>query len=410
MLHCTIAPSWPRTPARNVAIAGTTGLLDGRGPDLPVAPCRCSPPVATPLQPPLNESLNAPLPSPLLFPHPDAPLPAKAIEVVEGVLWIRMPLPFALDHINLWLLRDRIDGVDGWTLIDTGFGNPATRELWDEHFATTLQGLPLLRVIVTHYHPDHIGNAGWLLERVQGPKLAWMTQGEFAIAHLVLNEAVNSMKTFAPFFARHGMPADAASAQGARGNIYRIGVPDLPQQYRRIVTGDNVRINGRDWRVIVGMGHAPEHASLFCPSLNVLIAGDMLLPRISTNVSVGPIEPDGDPLAHFLAAIAVYTRLPDDTLVLPSHGLPFIGIKPRVAALTEHHRARLAELHAAAAAAEAVTAHELLPVLFRRQLDVQQQFFAMGESIAHLNHLWHQRRLERIVGDDGVIRFKSSQE
>ena len=255
--------------------------------------------------------MNAPLPSPLLYPHPDAPLPAKAIEVADGVLWIRMPLPFALDHINLWLLRDRIDGVDGWTLVDTGFGHAATRALWEEHFATTLNGLPLLRVIVTHYHPDHIGNAAWLLERVRGPQIAWMTQGEFAVSHLVWNEAINAMKMFAPFFARHGMPADSASAQGARGNIYRIGVPALPQQYRRIVTGDNVRINGRDWRVIVGMGHAPEHASLFCPSLNVLIAGDMLLPRISTNVSVGPAEPDGDPLALFLSAIAVYTRLPE---------------------------------------------------------------------------------------------------
>jgi glyoxylase-like metal-dependent hydrolase (beta-lactamase superfamily II) len=354
--------------------------------------------------------LNAPLPSPLLFPYPDAPLPAKVIEIADGVLWLRMPLPFALDHINLWLLRDRIDGVDGWTLVDTGFGDAATRALWDEHFATTLNGLPLLRVIVTHYHPDHVGNASWLLERICGPKLAWMTQGEFATAHLVLNEAVGSMKTFASFFARHGMPADIASAQGARGNIYRIGVPELPQQFRRIVTGDNVRINGRDWRVIVGMGHAPEHASFFCPSLNVVIAGDMLLPRISTNVSVGPAEPDGDPLAHFLSAIAVYMRLPEETLVLPSHGLPFIGIKHRVADLVEHHRARLSELHDAASATESVTAHELLPVLFRRKLDIQQQFFAMGESIAHLNHLWYQRRLERVVGDDEIIRFKSSQE
>jgi glyoxylase-like metal-dependent hydrolase (beta-lactamase superfamily II) len=241
-----------------------------------------------------------------------------------------------------------------------------------------------------------------------------MTQGEFATAHLVWNETLNSMKTFGPFFARHGMPADVANLQAGRGNIYAIGVPELPRQYRRIVSGDNIRINGRDWRVIVGMGHAPEHMSLFCasPSLGrpMLVSGDMLLPRISTNISVGPAEPDGDPLALFLSSINVYTRLPEDTVVLPSHGLPFVGIKPRVASLTEHHEARLSELQSAAAAAGSVTAHQLLPVLFNRPLDVQQQFFAMGESIAHLNHLWHQRRLERFVGDDHVIRFRNNQE
>jgi glyoxylase-like metal-dependent hydrolase (beta-lactamase superfamily II) len=358
--------------------------------------------------------LNAPLPTPLLFPHPDAPGSARLTEVATGVFWLRMPLPFALDHINLWLLRDWIDGVDGWTLIDTGFGNAATREIWDAHFADTMQGLPLLRVIVTHYHPDHIGNAAWLLERVRGQKIVWTTQGEFATALLIWTETINRMPEFATFFASHGMPVAAADAQGSRGNIYKLGVPDLPRNYRRLISGDNVRIGGRDWRVIVGMGHAPEHASLFCasPQLGqpVLIAGDMLLPRISTNVSVGAAEPDADPLSLFLSSIAVFTRLPEDTLVLPSHGLPFIGIKPRVAALTEHHRARLSELEDAAATKESVTAYDLLPVLFRRPLDVQQQFFAMGESIAHLNHLWHQRRLDRSIGTDHVIRFTSPQE
>jgi glyoxylase-like metal-dependent hydrolase (beta-lactamase superfamily II) len=363
--------------------------------------------------------LNAPLPTQLHYPHPDVPEPGRVIEVADGVFWLRMPLPFALDHINLWLLRDRIDGVDGWTLVDTGYGSAATRSLWDEHFAATFDVLPLLRVIVTHFHPDHVGNAGWLLDRVQGPKLVWMTQGEFAMAHLAWGGAINRMDDFGRFFIRHGMPADIANAQAARGNIYRDAAPQLPHQYRRLVSGDNVRIGGRDWRVIVGLGHAPEHMSLFCPAINTLIAGDMLLPKISTNVSVTPAEPDGDPLSLFLSSINVFTRLPEETLVLPSHGLPFIGIKPRVAALAEHHRARLAELDdAAGAAGEAagqapaagVTAHDLLPVLFRRKLDIQQQFFAMGESIAHLNHLWHRNRLERHVGDDDVIRFKRSRE
>ena len=397
MLRCTIARPGP--PARRFC---------GR--------CRCVVPArrdVTRSSAFLPSPLNAPLPTPLLYPHPDAPAPGRAIEVADGVFWLRMPLPFALDHINLWLLRDRIDGVDGWTLIDTGFGDAPTRALWDTHFADTMRQLPLLRVIVTHYHPDHMGNAASLLERVQGAKLVWTTQGEFATALLVWNETINRMPDFATFFASHGMPADAAQMQGGRGNIYRLGVPDLPKRYRRLIGGDNVHIGERDWRVIVGHGHAPEHASFFSATRAgqpVLIAGDMLLPKISTNVSVGASEPDGDPLALFLSAISVYTRLPEDTLVLPSHGLPFIGIRPRVAALAGHHAARLSELEAAISERQSLTAHDLLPVLFRRPLDVQQQFFAMGESIAHLNHLWHQRRLDRKVGADHVIRFSSHQE
>ena len=350
--------------------------------------------------------MNAPLPSPLQYPHSVAPEGGRVVEVAEGVYWLRMPLPFALDHINLWLLRDVIDSVEGWTLVDTGFGDAFTRALWNTHFTDTLEGLPLLRVIVTHYHPDHMGNAAWLLERVAGPRQIWMTQGEFGAAHLVWNQCVNRMDEYAALFARHGMPVDDAEVQGARGNIYRIGVPALPQQFRRLLSGDNVRIGKCDWRVIVGLGHAPEHASFFCASLDLLITGDMLLPRISTNVSVNAQEPEGDPLALFLSAITVYTRLPGDTLVLPSHGLPFIGIRPRVDALAEHHRARLAELQAAASG-DPVTAHDLLPVLFRRELDVQQTFFAMGEAIAHLNHLWYQRRLARSIGRDDVVRFSS---
>jgi glyoxylase-like metal-dependent hydrolase (beta-lactamase superfamily II) len=180
------------------------------------------------------------------------------------------------------------------------------------------------------------------------------------------------------------------------------GVP-LPQRYRKIIGGEDVRIGGRSWQVLIGLGHAPEHASFYCEELKVLISGDMLLPRISTNVSVWANDPHGDPIRLFVDSIARYTSLPDETLVLPSHGLPFIGIRARVRALADHHRDRLAELEAASASA--VSAYDLLPVLFRRKLDVQQRFFAMGEAIAHLNHLWRHGRMRRDVGADDVIRF-----
>jgi glyoxylase-like metal-dependent hydrolase (beta-lactamase superfamily II) len=351
--------------------------------------------------------VTAPLPPTLAFPYPDIPAPGKTLELAPGVRWLRMPLPFALDHINLWLLDDEIDGVRGWTAIDTGYGDATTRALWDAHFADSLEGRPLLRVMTTHYHPDHMGNASWLLERSGiRDKLVWSTQAEIHTAHLVWNQLFRyRMPDNAAFFGQHGMPQTAVSEHAARGNRYRHGVPELPQSYRRIQGDDVIRIGGREWRVMIGLGHAPEHASFHCAESRLLISGDMLLPKISTNVSVWANDPQGDPLRLFLESIEAYTALPDDTLVLPSHGLPFIGIRARVKALFDHHRDRLLELEAAAR--DRVSAFDVLPVLFRRKLDLQQQFFAMGEAIAHLNHAWHQGRLRRESGADDIIRFSS---
>ena len=351
--------------------------------------------------------MTAPLPSSLSFPHADIPAPGRIAEVAPGVMWLRMPLPFALDHINLWLLVDEIDGVRGWTAIDCGYGDQATREIWQQHFGDTFRGMPLLRVIVTHYHPDHLGNAQWLLEsNPRAHRLLWSTQSDFYTAHVVWQDLVQyEMHRTATFFARHGMPADVTQAQAGRGNLYRIAVPELPQAFRRIVAGDEIMIGGHAWRVIVGVGHSPEHASFWCRALNVLISGDMLLPKISTNVSTWGTDPEGDPLRMFLASIRAYNALPADVLVLPSHGLPFVGAHARVKALEQHHAERIDEL--LAAASSPVTAYDLLPVLFRRKLDIQQQFFAMGESVAHLNHLWHQGRVRRIPGPDGIIRFNA---
>jgi glyoxylase-like metal-dependent hydrolase (beta-lactamase superfamily II) len=191
-----------------------------------------------------------------------------------------------------------------------------------------------------------------------------------------------------------------------RGNRYARGVPELPTTFDRLIDDDTVAAGGTTWRVLEGHGHSPEHASLWSEELGVLISGDMLLPKISTNVSVSPAEPDGDPLRRFLESLSAFETLPPDTLVLPSHGLPFRGIAVRVAQLRSHHRARLAELEAAIRGAQApMSAHELIPVLFARELDAQQRFFAMGETIAHLNHLWHAGRVERRVDADGAIRF-----
>ncbi len=351
--------------------------------------------------------MNAPHLPTLDHPYLTPPASGAAIEVAPGLAWIRMPLPFALDHINLWLLREH----DGWTAVDCGYGNAATRALWEQHFAATLAGAPLTRIIATHFHPDHLGNADWLATRfredLRGPVV--ITAAEYLTAHAVLDQRAGySIKDTCTLFKAHGFDHEHAAALEARGVTYRHGVPEAPPAFERMLAGDTLEAGGTRWRVIPGHGHSPEHASLHAAEAGVLISGDMLLPRISTNVSVWASEPDGDPLGRFLDSLAAFEALPPGTLVLPSHGLPFRGIALRVAQLRAHHVARLAELEAALRdASSPLSAAELVPVLFRRTLDLQQRFFAMGEAIAHLNHLWRAGRIERNVAAGGAVRFSA---
>jgi len=315
-----------------------------------------------------------------------------------------MPLPFALDHINLWLLEDE----GGWTIVDTGLGDEATRALWEQVFAGTLGGRPVRRVLCTHFHPDHAGNAGWLCQRFGVP--LWMTQAEYLTAHAV-RAGIGGYVPGATLalFRANGLDEARFAQMAARGNLYRRQVPEFPDSYRRIVEGESLAIGARAWRVIAGYGHAPEHASLHCEELGLLISGDMLLPRISTNVSVWPVDPEGDPLGLFLQSIRRTRALPADTLVLPSHGLPFRGARLRVAQLEEHHEARLAELLEACREAPRCAA-DVLALLFRRTLDAHQMFFAMGEAIAHLHVLERAGSLRRVLGSDGVARFAPARE
>jgi glyoxylase-like metal-dependent hydrolase (beta-lactamase superfamily II) len=345
--------------------------------------------------------MTAPLAATLDFPFARPPDAGEAMVVAPGIRWIRMPLPFALDHINLWLF----DEAHGFGLVDCGIGDEPTRSLWRAHFATTMRGAPLVRLIATHCHPDHVGNAAWLAALFDVP--VTMTHAEYMTAHAMRaqHSGFDLAATIA-LFRRHGMTAEHLQKMEARGNRYRIGVPEMPTTFRRLVDGDALAIGGTSWRVLEGHGHSPEHASLFGAELGVLISGDMLLPKISTNISVWPAEPDGDPLRRFLDSLAAFEALPPSTLVLPSHGLPFRGIALRVVQLRAHHVARLDELAAAVRDVRRPTcAHDVVPTLFPRDLDAQQRFFAMGETIAHLNHLWHAGRLARHVDNEGTIRF-----
>jgi glyoxylase-like metal-dependent hydrolase (beta-lactamase superfamily II) len=341
----------------------------------------------------------------LHYPLGDAvPAAGTTLEIAPGVRWLRMPLPFALDHINLWLLRDRQDGVEGWTIVDCGITSDPTRAAWEQVFAKRLDGLPVLRVIVTHMHPDHIGLAHWLTDRWNCR--LWISATDYSAARVASHSTTGfGGERSAAFFASHGLTDPGAIAKvRARSNYYADMVPRVPHTYRRLMDDMTLDIGGHAWRCIAGHGHAPEHIALHAPRLNLLISGDMVLPRISTNVSVHDLEPESDPLALFLTSLKRFDGLAADTLVLPSHGKPFTGLHARTRQLREHHAERLADV-AAACATRPRHAADLLPVLFKRQLDLHQTTFAMGESIAHLHALWHAGKLRRKAGNDGVWRF-----
>ena len=358
----------------------------------------------------LEQQLDYPLADTL----PEA---GSAITLAPGIKWLRMGLPFALDHINLWLMRDQIDGQEGWTVIDCCIDRAESRAWWETVFATQLEGLPILRVIVTHMHPDHIGLAHWLCARWSTPThecRMWISATDYHTA-LLSSSNVSGFggENSALFFASHGL-VDEAALNDIRGrsNYYSGMVPAVPKRYRRLLDGGTVRIGGRDWRCISGYGHAPEHMAFYCADVidadglprPVLISGDMVLPRISTNISVYDSEPEADPLRLFLESIDKYLPLPADTLTLPSHGKPFYGLHTRIGQLHDHHRDRLAEV-IDACREKPCSAHDILPVMFRRKLDLHQTTFAMGEAIAHLHKLWLEGTLTRQLDSEGVYRF-----
>ena len=351
---------------------------------------------------PMNE-LERKLQYPLGETLPDF---GHAVDVAPGVKWLRMGLPFALNHINLWLLKDNLDGQDGWTVVDCCIDRAESRAQWEQVFVNALAGLPIIRVIVTHMHPDHVGLAHWLCER-WGVAL-WMSGMDYHVVRMACspNSGFDGQES-AQFFAKHGL-VDPVSQEKlkARSNYFTSLVPDVPRRYRRMMDGDVIQIGHNQWRCISGYGHAPEHIALYCEGAKVLIGGDMMLPRISTNVSVYNTEPESNALQLFLDSIDKFATCKPDTLTLPSHGKPFVGIHERIQQLHDHHRDRLAEV-ADACATQPCSAADLLMVMFKRELDLHQTTFAMGEVIAHLHFLWFKGELKREFCTDGIYRFKA---
>lgn len=310
--------------------------------------------------------------------------------LADGVYWLRMPLPFALDHINLWVIAES----DGCTLVDSGLATAETKALWEDIFASAAFPGPVNRVIVTHFHPDHVGLAGWLCQRWNCP--LWMTSGEWTTGRMLsLDRTPEFVERQVAFYRRADGTDEFLAAVAARGNAYAGRVEPIPPAFRRLREGDHLEIGGREWRIIIGRGHAPEHATLYCDELGLLISGDQVLPRISPNVAVWPTEPNAEPLSDFLASLERFKTLPADTFVLPSHDQPFHALHTRVDQLAHHHEVRLDRLHDAVN--EPKTVMEAARALFRRALDHHQTGFALGETLAHL-HLLRARGL--VVRDE----------
>ena len=347
------------------------------------------------------------------------PAAAETIEIAPGVHWLRMPLPFRLDHINLWLLEDGA----GWAIVDTGLQLDETKEHWlaiFDRFGIAhggKAGKPVTRLIVTHFHPDHIGLAGWLNDLLDTE--FWITRTEWLMARMLwLDSDALNHRSMADFYALHGLAPDLADRLFSGGNTYRRRVSEAPFRHRRLRAGDRLEIGGRRWEIIVGAGHAPEHACLWCAGDGqggggILISGDQILPKITPNISVWASEPDASPLEDYLGSFANFAALPDDALVLPSHNLPFRGVQTRIGQIVDHHRVRLERLAGGFADGSAdgsgrarLSAADAVPLLFRRELDVHQMGFAMGECLAHLAWLEGAGTLTGGLDPDGIHRFE----
>ncbi len=317
----------------------------------------------------------------LVYPLEASPAFGETVTIAPGVLWMRLPLDGPLGFINVWALKDG----DGWTLVDTGMQTEGTTQAWRKVLAGPLNGEPIARVIVTHLHPDHIGMAGWLTRRF-GCRL-WMTRLEYLQCRMLTEDTGRAPPDDAVrFYRAAGWDDDAIESYKARFGGFGKRIYQLPDSYRRIADGETIRIGAHDWRVVVGSGHSPEHACLYCAELKLMISGDQVLPRISSNVSVFPTEPDGDPLTDWLTSLArIKTIVPDDVLVLPAHNDPFIGLHARLDHLIRGHERGLERL--TRVLAQPKRSIDVFGSLFARTIGPDLLGMATGEALAHLNCL-----------------------
>ncbi len=337
------------------------------------------------------------------YPFETGPTPGtgEAVEVAPGVMWLRMPLGGALQFINVWAIADG----EGWCVVDTGMQTRDTSQAWRTAFKDALGGKPITRVIVTHLHPDHIGLAGWMTRKFQCR--LWMTRLEYLQCRmLVADTGREAPEDGMRFYKAAGWDEDALENYRARFGGFGKAIYQLPDSYRRLNDGDEFDIGGHMWRIVTGNGHSPDHACLYCPELKLLISGDQVLPRISSNVSVFPTEPDADPLTDWMTSCAkVKAAVPDEVLVLPAHNDPFHGLHARLDHLIAGHERSLGRLEKSLA--EPKRAVDVFGALFARPIGPELVGMATGESLAHINCLIERGKAVAEADADGVIWYRA---
>ena len=332
---------------------------------------------------------------------PDVPADGKTITVAPGIKWLRMPLPLALDHINLYLIANG----DGWLVVDCGMKGGATRKLWQDIFENELEGKPINGVLSTHMHPDHIGQAGWLVGHWRVP--FYMTSDEYfhARTYSAPEQEIPEAWRHDTYAIRTGMPREYVDKMRKGTAGFGSIVEPLPRSFKRLQDGQILTLGDQRWQVIVGRGHSPEHACLYNAALNILVSGDQVLPQITSNVSVTSTEPDANPLQEWMQSLQRLLELPDDVLVCPAHNAPFYGLHTRLRELLAHHEQQLAAVEDALVLPK--TAYELLPVLFKRELHNEQLMMAMGECLAHVHLLLARGAITQRADHDGIHRYQS---
>ena len=341
-------------------------------------------------------------PSKLTFPIAVAPQFGSVTDIAPGIRWLRLPLPYRLDHVNIYLLENE----GGWTALDSGLGDDVCKTAWQTALAGPLKGQGLKSLIVSHFHPDHVGLAGWLCR--QYDLELTMPRPEY-LHSLVLQFAPANYgeDVYRPFYRRHGLSAEATEIVLSRGHEYLHRTTGVPASYRRIRHGDKLAVGAREFQVMTGGGHSIEQAMLYRPEERLFLAADQVIARISPNVSVHPMEPDLDALGIYLASLrAIRDSVAPDVLVLPGHGLPFHGLHDRVDELIAHHALRCGEI-AAGCRDTPLSVAEIVPVLFTRPLDAHQTGFAFGEVLAHVNHMLGRGELRLDTDQGGVDRYRT---
>ena len=339
------------------------------------------------------------------YPFEAGPTPGtgEALDVAPGVKWLRMPLGGALQFINVWAIADG----EGWCVVDTGMQTRDTAQAWRTAFKEGLEGKPITRVIVTHQHPDHIGLAGWMTRKFDCR--LWMTRLEYLQCRmLVADTGREAPEDGINFYKAAGWDEDALENYRTRFGGFGKAIYQLPDSYRRVNDGEEFLIGAHTWRIVTGCGHSPDHACLYCPELKLLISGDQVLPRISSNVSVFPTEPEADPLTDWMVSCAKVKReVPDEVLVLPAHNDPFHGLHARLDHLIAGHERSLGRLQALLTKAPK-RAVDVFGALFARPIGPDLLGMATGEGLAHINCLIERGQAVAEADADGVIWYRAS--